>query len=118
MPNETPIERIGPATLLVCALAAIVVIAGAVVTIIDQDTLPFDDYVKTLAGVAGAGGLLGIGRGILAGAKQPGGFGPSPKDVLQAELTEREPPAATVNPAVVDPGTAGTTLHKPGGKKR
>lgn len=112
---DRKVDTANIATLLVCVLAAIVVIAGAVVTIIDQDTLPFDDYVKTLAGVAGAGGLLGIGRGILAGAKQPGGFGASPEDKFVASAVDeaRTPtgPAAVV-PPTVDPG-GGTTLHKP-----
>jgi hypothetical protein len=47
--------------ILTYVLAAVVVIAGAVVTILHQSELPFHDYVQDIAIVAGA---LGIGAGI------------------------------------------------------
>jgi hypothetical protein len=57
-------------TLLVCALALIVVIAGAVVTIIRPGSLPFHDYVLDVTIVLAALGLgAGIGRGAIAAAK-------------------------------------------------
>jgi hypothetical protein len=91
------------ATLLVALIALIIVVAGAVVTIVNPDALPFDDYVKALATLGIGAGALGVGRGVLAGAKQPGGFGASPADVLTEPLPI-DPP--------VDPG--GTTLRPPG----
>jgi hypothetical protein len=44
-------------------LIAIVVIAGAVVTIVKPHTLPFEDYVADVTVLAGA---LGIGGGLAA----------------------------------------------------
>lgn len=94
------------ATLLVAALATIIVIAGAVVMIVDPDTLSFEDYIKALATMGIGAGALGVGRGILAGAKQPGGFGAAAPDL---------PPKATTLPAAEQAPVAaptGTTLHK------
>lgn len=42
-------------------LVVIIAIAGAVVTILNPDTLPFNDYVQSV--MVGAG-LLAVGRGI------------------------------------------------------
>jgi hypothetical protein len=57
-------------TLLVCALALIVVVAGAIVTIIRPGSLPFHDYVLDVTIVLAALGLgAGIGRGAIAAAK-------------------------------------------------
>jgi hypothetical protein len=55
-------------TVLLFIMAAVVVIAGAVVTIANPDRLPFHDYVQEVAILAGALGLgTGIGRGLIAG---------------------------------------------------
>ena len=57
-------------TILVCVLALIVVIAGAIVTIIRPGSLPFHDYVLDVTIVLAALGLgAGIGRGAIAAAK-------------------------------------------------
>jgi hypothetical protein len=42
-------------------IVGVVVIAGAIVTIVHPETLSFEDYVKD---VAVGGGLLAVGRGI------------------------------------------------------
>lgn len=47
-------------------LVVLIAIAGAVVTIIEPDTLPFDQYVQNV--MIGAG-LLAIGRGVQDGLK-------------------------------------------------
>lgn len=47
-------------------LVVLIAIAGAVVTIVEPDTLPFDQYVQNV--MIGAG-LLAIGRGVQDGLK-------------------------------------------------
>ncbi len=61
-------ERYAPgASALVLLLAAIVVIAGAVVTIANPSDFPFRDYVEDVTILAGALGIsTGIGAGIAA----------------------------------------------------
>ena len=52
-------------TILTLAIAVIVVIAGAVVTIVNPDRLPFSEYIQDVSIVAGALGVgSGIGRGL------------------------------------------------------
>jgi hypothetical protein len=58
----------GPATVLVVAVIVIVVAAGAVVTVVNPDTLSFSDYLDTLSKAAIGAGVLGVGRGLLSGA--------------------------------------------------
>jgi Trk-type K+ transport system membrane component len=54
-------------TAMVLALVLIVVIAGAVVTITNPNTLSFHQYVTDVTTLAGAIGLgAGVGRGIEA----------------------------------------------------
>jgi hypothetical protein len=101
------------ATLLVIALAVIVGVAGEVVTIVNPDSLSFDEYIKTLAGVAGASGLLGIGRGILAGAKQPGGFGAASVDLSSPPTSPAAVSPSLVAPPKDPPEPGGTTLRTP-----
>jgi hypothetical protein len=98
------------ATLLVAALTIIIVIAGAVVMIVDPDTLSFEDYIKALATMGIGAGALGVGRGILAGAKQPGGFGAAAPDLLTPTRSGSVSPAI-VAPPKDPPEQGGTTLH-------
>lgn len=58
------LEDWGPMTVLVFIVVVIIVLAGAVVTIVNPDQLTFELYLKYLVGAAGGAGLLGIGRGI------------------------------------------------------
>lgn len=97
------------ATLLVALIALIIVVAGAVVTIVNPDALPFDNYVKALATLGIGAGALGVGRGVLAGAKQPGGFQASPAEIIAAESVMADRSSLPVPP----PDPAGTTLHTP-----
>lgn len=81
----------GPATVLVVALVVIVALAGAVVAVVnaagDSGSFSFQDYVNTLVGAAVATGLLGIGRGYLAGKRAE-----AVTDLAAAEKTyERTP---------------------------
>lgn len=52
------------ATILQVVLTAIVAVVGGVITIINPDTLSFEDYVKFLGVLSVGNGLLGVGRGI------------------------------------------------------
>lgn len=57
-----------PVTTLLIAIVVIAALAGAVVTIVHPDTLPFATYLDRLEEFAKALGLLAIGKGIkLAG---------------------------------------------------
>ena len=85
------------ATAIVAITALIVVLAGAVVTIVHPESLSFEQYVKAIGTVSLGAGALGIGRGILAGAKSPGGFQADPAAQVEAiveggENVERRPP--------------------------
>lgn len=60
---------------LALALALIVAISGAVVTIIDPRTLPFHDYAEDVVQLAAALGLtaaIGAGAGHLAARRNNG----------------------------------------------
>ena len=59
----------GPATVLVVAIAVIIVLVGGVVCITNPDTLSFDAYLKALIGAIVGTGLLGIGRGHAAASQ-------------------------------------------------
>jgi hypothetical protein len=63
----------GPATVVVVVLVSIVALAGAIAAIIGDNGFSFQDYVTTLVGAATATGLLGIGRGYLAGKRAESG---------------------------------------------
>ena len=70
--NDQPVV-----TIVLCALAVIVVIAGAIVTIAAPKTLPFHDYVQDIAiALAGLGLGAGVGRGAIAAARSNGGGEP------------------------------------------
>jgi hypothetical protein len=56
----------GPATVLVVVIAAVVALAGGLVTLVHPESLSFSTYLQTLVAAAGAAGLLGIGRGVHA----------------------------------------------------
>lgn len=47
-------------------IVVLIAVAGAIVTIINPDTLPFDQYVQDV--MIGAG-LLAVGRGVQDGLK-------------------------------------------------
>lgn len=57
------------ATIAVAVIAVIVVLAGALVTIINPDALSFNQYLTALSQAAIGAGALGIGRGILGASK-------------------------------------------------
>lgn len=58
----------GPATVLVVIAALIVLcVGGAVVIWGHEGALSFEDYLNDIIKVAGALGVLGIGRGLHAG---------------------------------------------------
>ena len=63
------LNRWGPMTVLMVLVVTIVVLAGAVVSIVNPDTLSFEEYLDTLVKAAGAIAALGIGRGVLEGMK-------------------------------------------------
>lgn len=54
----------GPMTVLVMAVALIVVVVGAILVVTDNYDDDFTQWVNDLILLAGAGGLLGIGRGL------------------------------------------------------
>lgn len=61
----------GPATVLVVIAALIVLCVGGAVVIWGHDgALSFEDYINDVIKVAGALGILGIGRGIHAGLSE------------------------------------------------
>jgi hypothetical protein len=70
----------GPATVLVVAVIVIVVAAGAVVTVVNPDTLSFSDYLDTLSKAAIGAGVLGVGRGLLTGASSSAAAAPADPD--------------------------------------
>lgn len=58
------------ATVTIVALTIVAAVAGAAVVVFgDPGALSFENYLKYMGAYAGALGLLGIGRGIRAGAK-------------------------------------------------
>ena len=109
------ISNASVATILVAAVVLIVAVAGAVVTIVNPDTLNFKDYIDALAIAGAGGGLLGIGRGILGGAKQPGGFGPSPIDVAEQVVMTGPQPGSLTAPADPPEGSETLGLNHPEG---
>ncbi len=59
----------GPMTVLMILLVVIVAGVGGAVVIINPDALSFEDYLEQIKTLALAVAGLGVGRGILAGAK-------------------------------------------------
>jgi hypothetical protein len=51
------------------ALAVIIALAGAIVTVVNPETLPFKDYVESVGVMIG---LLAIGRGVQSGLENRG----------------------------------------------
>lgn len=74
--SKTLGEQPPVATILVGVAVLIVVIAGALVTIINPDSLSFDQYLDALSKAAIGAGALGIGRGILGAGKASAGDDP------------------------------------------
>jgi hypothetical protein len=69
MTTMTKINDAPVVTIALLVLATIVVVAGAVVTIVQPGTLSFHQYVQDVAVLAAALGLgAGIGRGAIAAA--------------------------------------------------
>ncbi len=58
------------ATIMTALLVGIAAIAGAVVVILNPDTLNFQQYLDVLKNFALAVGIVGIGRGIASYGKQ------------------------------------------------
>jgi Trk-type K+ transport system membrane component len=87
-------ERTPGASALVLLLAAIVVIAGAIVTVANPQHFPFRDYVEDVTILAGALGVsTGIGAGIAAlsnGKNKTAAPPPTAKSPEKAAYT-REP---------------------------
>lgn len=66
------LDRLPIATLLVAVITILVAVVGGIVTLTNPSGLSFEEYVTLMTGLAGANGLLGIGRGILgSGTKAP-----------------------------------------------
>lgn len=57
------------ATAIVGLAFLLVTIIGGVVVIVHPSTLSFATYCGLVVGLAGSAGLLGVGRGIAAGAE-------------------------------------------------
>lgn len=66
MSKETP----PIATIIVGVIVVIVVLSGAIVTIVNPDALSFPQYLDALVKAAIGAGALGIGRGILGAARE------------------------------------------------
>lgn len=78
--NDAPLV-----TILLLVLAVIVVIAGAVVCIVQPSTLSFSQYVQDVAILTAALGLgAGIGRGAIAAAER-GAVAPTDAVVVEVE---------------------------------
>jgi hypothetical protein len=58
------------ATIIVGVIVVIVVLSGAIVTIVNPDALSFQQYLDALVKAAIGAGALGIGRGILGAARE------------------------------------------------
>lgn len=95
---KDPLGEPSIATILVAVCVLIVVLVGGIVCVVNPDALSFNDYVNAIAIVGIGGGALGIGRGILAGAKAN-----NPHVEIEAELPTQQ----------ATPSDQGTTLHRP-----
>lgn len=76
----------GPGTIAMVAVVLVVAVAGAVVTIVNPDTLGFERYITLMTGL---GAALGIGRGlaVYTGSKAPAAT-PPPVDAAAVEKLE------------------------------
>jgi hypothetical protein len=63
------LDKLPVATILVAVITVLVGLVGGIVTVTNPDELAFTDYVTVMTGLAGANGLLGVGRGILGSSK-------------------------------------------------
>ena len=77
------LEKWGPMTVLIFVIAIIVVLVGAILVVTGDYDGEYRQWVDDLTYLAGAAGLLGIGRGILKGkeAEQKGDLLREPADV-------------------------------------
>jgi hypothetical protein len=90
--NDSPFT-----TILMGIAFIVIVLIGGIVTIVDSESLSFNEYI-TAVGIAAAGlGLLGIGRGINSGEKHRAYADSPPAD------TTEQPPQVSVEKAVVKP---------------
>jgi hypothetical protein len=62
-------DKWGPMTVLMVFVAVVIVVAGAILVVTDSYTDDFTRWVNDLVYLAGAIGLLGIGRGIQGAGK-------------------------------------------------
>lgn len=60
----------GPVTVLLVILTVLVAIVGGLITIIQPETLSFEELLNDLQKFALALGVLGVGRGIKAAGDQ------------------------------------------------
>lgn len=58
------VKSLGPATTVHIVVVGVAAVAGAVVAITHPSTFSFHDYETELLGLAGATGVLALGRGI------------------------------------------------------
>jgi hypothetical protein len=63
------IEKAGIITVVLVTFFLLAAVGGLVVVVSRPDTLSFQDYLTLMTGLAGALGLLGIGRGVKAAGK-------------------------------------------------
>ena len=113
-----------PVTTILLGIAfIIVVIVGGIICITD-DSFEFQDYATSVSILAGALGLLGVGRGILKGEKARAGadalttahrLGEEYEEPLYDEDPDAPPedvPPEDMEPLPPDPGP-GTTYEPP-----
>jgi hypothetical protein len=65
-----PLTHPSVATIMVGLLAALVILVGGIVCIVNPDVLNVSEYLRSLAYTSIGAGLLGIGRGLLAAARE------------------------------------------------
>lgn len=82
-------------TYMLCALAVIVVVAGAVVTIVRPSTLEFHQYVQDVALLTAA---LGLGAGIGRGVEAAGGVPVTPSSSTTATVVEVDDSSGSAQP--------------------
>lgn len=80
----------GPVTVLLIGIVFILTVAGAVVTIVQPDTLSFESYLDKLQEFLIALGILGVARGAKIGLERSGKNG-MPGDITTHPDYEAEP---------------------------
>jgi hypothetical protein len=86
----------GPMTVLVIVVAVIVVVIGGISVLAGSYDTDFRQWANDLVVLAGAAGVLGVGRGILQGKKEEAASRAA-ADVLRDPV---EAPVGTIDPDV------------------